>query len=382
MIRSLACILVLSLYAQCVFAEEEFSLDQNDSPRPLVAVFVPENLSGNPVPLGTLQELLAESISAAGIPVLDDESLRQFMTRHRIRHTGGIDRASGIAFKNEENVDAVLISSVELYDEGDPPKIGLISRLVSTGEDPKILWMDGSTLSGDDSPGLLGLGLITDHKILREKAIRSLVSSLSLYFFSGEKEDPESAGKRQRPRIFYRSEDFSPDKRYTIAIAPFFNVSSRKYGGDILALHFVKELVRSGAFDVIEPGVVRQMLLNIRIIMSEGISLTDAYLITLDLNADLVLAGKVVDYQDAAGSEGIPKIDFSVVAIDSKKKVLWSSKSYTQGDDGVYFFDRGRIGTAGRLASNMVRLLVGEMLKPVEGFGAYPELPYSSRPAE
>jgi len=54
----------------------------------------------------------------------------------------------------------VLITSLELYSDANPPRFLLISRLVSTGENPSILWMDGVGLAGDDSRGLFDLGLI------------------------------------------------------------------------------------------------------------------------------------------------------------------------------------------------------------------------------
>ena len=45
-----------------------------------------------------------------------------------------------------------------------------------------------------------------------------------------------------------------------------------------MALHFIEELVRVGGFDVVEPGVVRQKLLHVRLIMKEGISLIEIFL--------------------------------------------------------------------------------------------------------
>jgi hypothetical protein len=149
-------------------------------------------------------------------------------------------------------------------------------------------------------------------------------------------------------------------------------------------LHFLTELSRDGRFTVVEPGVVRQQLLNMRIIMPEGMTLTDADYVTLSLNADLVLSGRVGTYEDFSGPDGAPKIDFSIVGIERMtKKMILSSKSYNRGDDGVFFFDRGKVNTAGRLASYMVRSLVGEISQYAEeGEPVLPELPYSPGPAK
>ncbi len=339
---------------------ETAAADQTDRPKPSVAVFIPENLSGKPAPVKELRDSFIRALASVGIPVLDDASLQRFMLRHRIRYTGGIDGVSALALKTEENIGAVLISSLALYDETFPPKVAVIARFVSTGERPAILWMESAAISGDDSRGFLGLGLIADPAALREKAVGSLVRSLAMYL-SGEKAEAKPVKGRYRPRIFYRSDGFPPGKRYSVVVAPFFNFSGRKYGGEIMVLHFIEELVRGG-FDVVEPGVTRQMLLNLRVIMNEAISLMDADLISIGLNADLVLGGKVIDYQDYTGPDGSPNVDFSALVIEKmSKKVLWASKSYNRGDDGVFFFDRGKVNTAGGLASQMTRNIVAKL---------------------
>jgi hypothetical protein len=42
-------------------------------------------------------------------------------------------------------------------------------------------------------------------------------------------------------------------------------------------------------------------------------------------------------------------------------QVVWSSKSRNKGDQGVFFFDRGRISTAEKMASEMVDNVIREM---------------------
>jgi TolB-like protein len=115
-------------------------------------------------------------------------------------------------------------------------------------------------------------------------------------------------------------------------------------------------------FEVIEPGVVRQQFLTLRIIMDQGVSLADAEAIFAKLNVDLVVTGQVLDYQDYQGSSGKPKVDFTAEVIERKsREVVWSSTSYNQGDDGVFFFDWGRLNTAYAMASQMVRS-IGKMM--------------------
>jgi TolB-like protein len=137
---------------------------------------------------------------------------------------------------------------------------------------------------------------------------------------------------------------------------PFTNVTGRKYASDIIALHFVREFSKGKHFTVVEPGLIKEKLLDYRIILYEGISLGDADLVAGELKADLVLTGKVLDYEDYAGVFSKPKVDFSILLIDRKTgEVVWSSRSHNEGDDTVFFFDRGRVNTAHVLAAEMAK---------------------------
>ncbi|HXY55260.1 MAG TPA: Calx-beta domain-containing protein, partial [Nitrospirota bacterium] len=144
----------------------------------------------------------------------------------------------------------------------------------------------------------------------------------------------------------------------SIAVIPFFNDSTKKNAGDILMLQFVKELKKLEDFVVIEPGVVREQFLTMRVVMSEGVSSSDIDLITSRIDADFVLAGKVMDYQDDITLYGQPKVAFSVELIDrSSKKVIWASRSFNKGNDAVTLFDWGSVNSANEMVSEMLRVL-------------------------
>jgi hypothetical protein len=143
-----------------------------------IAVFPVENLSGTVAPVKEIRQTFVEKLGSVGVDVLDEETFEKFMAKYRIRYTGGVSTEIAKAFKQEINVSGVLITSLELYSDANPPKISLISRLVSTGEDPSILWMDGVGLAGDDSRGLLDLGLIEDPKTLLNKGMKLMFDSL------------------------------------------------------------------------------------------------------------------------------------------------------------------------------------------------------------
>jgi len=328
---------------------------------PLVAVFPVQNLCGNPAPLAEIRETLINLLQQQGFAVLDDKTLETFMTAHRVRNVGGIDGPTAQAMKKETGAEATLITSLELYVEQYPPKISLTCRLVTSSNPPLIRWIDNVGMTGDESPGLLGLGLISQADALRDKALQTLMTSLQQEM-SGEQIMPATA-RKFRPKLTFRSPTLEQEKRkYKIAVLPFFNHSTRKNAGEILVLHFIKELSNLPHFQVVEPGVVFQELLRFRIIMDDGLSMPNAAAIFSDLDADLILSGKILDYQDAQGPWGSPYVDFSTVMFfNNSREMVWASKSYNTGSDGVFFFDVGRVSTANDVASQMARS-VGEMM--------------------
>lgn len=55
-------------------------------------------------------------------------------------------------------------------------------------------------------------------------------------------------------------------------------------------------------------------------------------------------------------------MSFSAQLIEKKsREVVWSSNSYNEGDEGVFFFDLGRVNTASVMVSQMARL-IGRMI--------------------
>jgi hypothetical protein len=227
------------------------------------------------------------------------------------------------------------------------------------------LWIDGVGLAGDDSPGILGLGLIEDPKALLEKVVGRLTGLLEKHLSKKSTgENIKSVKRKFRPKVSYRSDLLVPDRKYTVAVAPFLNFSGRRNAGEILELQFIRNLKKFGQLDVIEPGVVRQQLLTFRIIIPEGISLANADALFATLNADLILAANVMEYQDYQGVFGNPKVDFFVQLIEKRSRsVVWSSISHNEGDDWVFFFDRGKVNTAHAMASQMTQWITEMMLK-------------------
>ncbi len=356
------------------------------SKKMLIAVLPVDNLSAVAAPLEDTTALLRTSLNRNQLLLLEDRILKRFMKRRRIRHSGGIDSRTARAIKEDTGAEAVLITSLETYYDATPPRVSMISRLVSTGELPGIIWMDSIGFSGDESPGVFDLGIIHSVDLLLEKSIETLVTSLANYLpeptqalpidpsspCRGTTEVsvfprrdprlddlppfPKQKGKRRfRPKSYYRSQVLDHRQRYRVAIIPFLNLSKRRNAGEIMTLDFVNQLLRDELYTVVEPGFVKEKLLKYRIQMSKGPSFAAEDIISSKeiLGVDLVLAGTVFDYEDSVGT---PKVDFGVNLYEPRsRQIVWSSRSYNNGGDGVFFFDVGRRFTSHALKLEMVR---------------------------
>lgn len=328
-----------------------------------IAVLPVTNYSGSPAPLKEIQQSFIDILGNAGVAVVDEAALDAVITQHRMRYLGGIDENTARAFRNDTGCGAVLITCLELYHNGIPPRIAMTVRLVSTEGTPSILWIKGVGLCGDQAPGLLDLSLITDPQTLLEKALLEISNSLMEHLVEKKRRsmarDPK--GKFD-PKISYTSPVFDPEIDYRVAVAPFYNLSERRFAGEIMELHFIRCLMARENFQVVEPGLTRETFLELRIIMDDGLSLANSDVILSRLDTDLVLAGKILDYQD--GETGIPKIDFSALLLERKsREVIWLCDSHNQGDDGVFFFDQGKEYTAHSMASAMVQAAVNTIGK-------------------
>lgn len=340
----------------------------------LLAVLPLCDLSDAPAPLAEIRAALTAAIEARGLATVADEPLRAFMRRHRVRDTGGVSGDVARAARAELGADGVLVTSLDLYAGTDVPKAGLTSRLVSAGDLPRIEWMDSVARSGDERPGLLGLGLVGSVEPLWRDAVDRLAASLQAALAApaaaARGTRPASpVARRFRPRSLFWSHRPTASASGTpkVAVLPFADDSTTPHAGDLVALQIVRHLVAAGDLDVVEPGAVRDALLRSRLIQEEGLSIPQADLLHALLGVDLVLFGEVSEYVEAWAGATEPEVDFSVRAIDTRaRQVIGASLSHARGDDGAFFFGAGRVATAHALADRMSRAVADEVASSME----------------
>ena len=331
-----------------------------------IAIFPPVNLSGIGAPVKELRAALDSALRAQRIPLIDEVTLELFLSKHRVRYTGGVDREVALAARAELGAESILIATLELYQREGPPKLGVGLRLVTAGDDPAIAFIDSEARTGDQSPGAFDLGLVNGLPELRAGVLRRLAGALSSFLAgAGTPARGCEVSGRFLPRSAFRSPRLDNRRGQTVAVLPFLNETQRRSAGDLLALESARQLAAAG-FRVVEPGIVRDELLRYRIVMENGVSLDTARVVSELLRADLVVAGTVRDYSDAS----VPAVDFTAIVLDRQNsEILWQSTSYNRGDDGVWFFDAGAVSTASALSCRMVAAVA----HGIAGNGATPE---------
>jgi hypothetical protein len=302
--------------------------------------------------------MIEESLRKQRFELVEPAVMEGFLARHRVRYTGGLDRETAIAAASELGVEGVVITAIESFQPA-PPRVSVTQRLVSAGEAPAIVWIDGASRSGDESPGFFDLGIVTDPARLNASVFSDLAASLAAFRDGqGPRANACATAGRFGPQISFRSPALAGSGPRNVAVLPFLNETQRRGAGEALALEFVRQFEAAGTFRVVEPGLVRDELLRYRIVMESGVSLDTARVVTELLRTDLLLAGYVRDYEDG----GVPRVDFTVLLLDNaNSEILWQSTSHNRGNDGVFFFDAGSVGTASGLACRMAREVVDGM---------------------
>ncbi len=332
-------------------------------PAPL-ALFPVANLAGPEAPVEEIESAFRAALFDAGVPLLDADAIEAFAVRHRIRYTAGLTRTVAPALREDTGAPAAILTSIELWDPRDPPRIALSSRLVSAEREPRILWIDAVALAGDDRHGIFGLRLVQEPEVLLAEASRRLAASLAAHLSGAPPEEADRVARRYRPRRAFLAVERPGERlpRPRIAVVPLTDLTGKVRAGEIVALRLVRELARRPDLDVVEPGVVRQALLDTRTIPARGVSLPQADLLRQFLRADLVVSGNVFVFSDGIHGVVAPEVEFSAVALDTAKRtVAWTLFSGAAGDDGVQLFERGRVRTGSGLTTLLARGVVVEV---------------------
>ena len=153
-------------------------------------------------------------------------------------------------------------------------------------------------------------------------------------------------------------------QRIKIAVLPFDNVSKDQDAGRIVTNTVITYLLSTGAYDVVEPGVVNSALAAEGIRLNEGLSADDARKLQARVKADAFIIGLVEDYGDLrVGADTYPSISFSARLLDAQTAdILWAATITKSGDENVKLFDIGRVSSLGKLSKSAISAMADSLV--------------------
>jgi len=331
-----------------------------------IAVFPPVDRTGRSAPTDDVLTALETALSARGFTPVPRSELEEFYRRHRTRYTGGVSAETALAIGVETRAEGIILTSVDDWDTVSPPRFAVTCRWVAADAGATIAWMETSAHHGDERPGLFGLGLVTSPATLITRAADEIADSLAASDRGSRDQDRPGVPRRFRPGSLAVDPDWAGtvvvDHPLRVAVLPFVVDTAQRDLGNVLADHFMRWLRATGRMIILEPGVVREALLDARVIQEDGPSLPQGDALRALLELDLIVSGRVTDYEAMGSAPGSPFLGFSASAIDlGSRQVVWSSFSFGRGDDRIGMFGTARIRSSVTLLSGLVQGAVGAL---------------------
>lgn len=320
-----------------IFIRLGFAAERHINER--IALLPFENFSEDKNALTFIMPVLKNRLEAKGVEVLNEESLKVFLLKERIRSTGYISKDMARKLGEELNVKAILVGSVNSFFTGENPSAGFSARLINSA-DGSLLWANHASATGNDFITILGLGRVTTIDMLTYKVLDKLLESFSIT-------TPNKVA----------------ESTYRIAVMPFQNKSKIKNAGMIAAYMFIVELFKNNNFEPIEYGEVRSLIVDFRIMEKGELDFKKTEAISKSSGVDGIIVGTVETYSEGEGTVP-PGASIDARLIDARRnKILWCDSYQSKGDDDIVILDWGRISSAENVAYKVVSKLVKEMSK-------------------
>jgi TolB-like protein len=122
----------------------------------------------------------------------------------------------------------------------------------------------------------------------------------------------------------------------TVAVLPFDNLTQERTAADKVQKIFTSELLSTGAFSVVEPGLVAKTLKAERIESTEALGPADVKRIGEALKAEGLFMGSVVDFTESrSGSTPAPEVTIQLRLVETQTGVTVWSVSRTRAGASV-----------------------------------------------
>ena len=160
------------------------------------------------------------------------------------------------------------------------------------------------------------------------------------------------AGCGSHPAYYKGGAAALPDST-PVAVLPLMNFTADVNAPDIVANAVMVELLASGRFRVVDPGLVEEAIQNQRIRFSDRLPPETLHALATALGVKYVFVGTVSDFGFVRESGvDIPTVSFALRMVDCDNgSIVWAATHSKRGDDSEKMFTLGRIDTLEELTT-------------------------------
>jgi len=171
------------------------------------------------------------------------------------------------------------------------------------------------------------------------------------------------AGCSTKPQ-YYRS-DLVLEEKATLAVLPLVNLTKYTEAGDILMNSLLVALLDLNMFEIVDPGLVDNLILEKRIRYTDRLPMSTMEEMGQQLDAEYILLGSVNEFEMVMErTETLPVISISLRIVGSQTgTIVWAATHTKRGDDTESVFGMGRITTLHQLAAVTTKEITGTLKK-------------------
>lgn len=332
---------------------------------PIIAVVPFVNLSGDPDALPVVMQEVWARLETRGFRLVGNGRIEDFLRERRIRARNALSMRQALDLTTVMGARYLLVGTVDAWSVNGGPEVGLTARIVDP-ERGQVIWIGDAALHAVQAPGLLGMGRPKTLQEASRKCVRSMFATLRL--------TPDNGGlrpvdRRKRPTrdllaerpVFYRADELDTKRRLKVAVLPLLNRTVHPEASAVITDRLVAWLLAARDVDVVDPGELRRVLIERRILPLRGLDTRQLQELGSALAVDAVVDGEVLRYEN--GHSTVPKIDVYVRLRDAADAViLWSGTTFRDGEQTRTLYDLGRIRGIDKLADVTVGNLLSTWL--------------------
>ena len=270
---------------------------------------------------------------ALGLRVMSHEELRPVLRAHRVRVVGQIGQTGMEVIASETGARLAIVGSIDIYEPDRSFEILISARLVDL-ETGGVLTAVSVGKTVQETERVFGRG--------RAEAIEAVIVPVVEEFMA--RIGPSLSGER-------------PSHRQNrpcglIALVPLDDYSERRHGAEVVLNLMISELV-AREWDVIEPGILHEILLDEQLTARGGITDEVLEMVREQLGVCFVVTGELEFFTiTPSGIDvSVPRLGYGLRLIDARSgRLLASIDLDRDGSDGETLFAHGREYSMARLA--------------------------------